>query len=117
MPRIDEKTDTMSSLSHEATRAAQKAVEDRFLLRSSRSNPARALAILAKLDAELTAASPKDVETLNPLATPPSRKRYTATQLNAMCDPDAPMPDELVTKDAMPEVGSETSFGNSETPT
>lgn len=35
------------------------------------------------------------------------RPRYTAAELNAMCDPAAPMPEDLREWDEMPAVGSE----------
>lgn len=35
------------------------------------------------------------------------RQKYTAAQLNALCNPKAPMPDDLVTWDQMKPVGSE----------
>lgn len=35
------------------------------------------------------------------------RKRYTAAELNAMCNPAAPMPADLEAWDAMPDVGLE----------
>jgi antitoxin component of MazEF toxin-antitoxin module len=34
-------------------------------------------------------------------------KRYTAAELNAQCDPNAPMPSDLQDWDRMPAVGSE----------
>ncbi len=39
----------------------------------------------------------------------PVRKRhkYSATELNALCNPKAPMPDDLVSWDTMKPVGSE----------
>lgn len=36
------------------------------------------------------------------------RRKYTATELNALCNPKAPIPDDLVSWDAMKPVGSET---------
>jgi antitoxin component of MazEF toxin-antitoxin module len=39
----------------------------------------------------------------------PPRKRYTAAELNAMCDPGAPMPADLEAWDAMPDVGLEAA--------
>jgi antitoxin component of MazEF toxin-antitoxin module len=35
------------------------------------------------------------------------RSRMTAAELNALCDPKAPMPDDLVEWEKMPAVGSE----------
>jgi antitoxin ChpS len=35
------------------------------------------------------------------------RKRYTAAELNAQCDPNAAMPDDLVEWENMPAVGLE----------
>jgi antitoxin ChpS len=35
------------------------------------------------------------------------RKKYTASELNALCDPKAPMPDDLVAWGDMKPVGSE----------
>lgn len=35
------------------------------------------------------------------------RHKYTAAQLNALCDPKAPMPDDLVAWDQLKPVGSE----------
>jgi len=37
----------------------------------------------------------------------PKRIRYTAAELNALCDPKAPMPADLDEWDRMPSVGSE----------
>ena len=36
------------------------------------------------------------------------RKRYTAAELNALCNPKAPMPDDLLPWDSMAAVGKET---------
>lgn len=35
------------------------------------------------------------------------RKRYTAAELNAQCNPSAPMPDDLREWESMPAVGTE----------
>lgn len=37
----------------------------------------------------------------------PKRVRYTAAELNALCDPKAPMPSDLDEWDRMPRVGKE----------
>lgn len=34
-------------------------------------------------------------------------KRYNAAELNAQCDPNAPLPSDLLAWDDMPDVGSE----------
>lgn len=39
--------------------------------------------------------------------TPKARKRYTAAELNAQCNPQAPMPEDLVTWENAPAAGSE----------
>lgn len=39
--------------------------------------------------------------------TPKARKRYTAAELNAQCNPQAPMPEDLVALENSPAVGSE----------
>ena len=36
------------------------------------------------------------------------RKKYTAAELNALCNPKAPMPDDLLAWDSMVAVGTET---------
>ena len=36
-----------------------------------------------------------------------ARKKYTAAQLNALCNPEAPMPDDLQVWDNMPAKGLE----------
>lgn len=36
-----------------------------------------------------------------------AKRRYTAAELNAQCDPKAPMPDDLMEWDRMPSVGRE----------
>jgi antitoxin component of MazEF toxin-antitoxin module len=36
-----------------------------------------------------------------------NKRCYTAKELNAQCDPSAPMPEDLVAWEAMPAVGSE----------
>ena len=38
----------------------------------------------------------------------PTRKKYTAKELNAMCDFNAPMPEDLVAWDKAKPVGNET---------
>ncbi|MFA7239956.1 MAG: hypothetical protein WC091_07570 [Sulfuricellaceae bacterium] len=37
-----------------------------------------------------------------------TRKKYTAKELNAMCDLNAPMPEDLIAWDNMKPVGNET---------
>lgn len=39
----------------------------------------------------------------------PTRKKYTAKELNALCDLNAPMPEDLANWDNMEPVGNETS--------
>ena len=36
------------------------------------------------------------------------RKKYTAAELNALCNPKAPMPDDLLACDSMVAAGTET---------
>ena len=37
-----------------------------------------------------------------------ARKKYSAAELNALCNPKAPMPDDLLAWDSMAAVGTET---------
>ncbi|MBI5923224.1 MAG: AbrB/MazE/SpoVT family DNA-binding domain-containing protein [Betaproteobacteria bacterium] len=39
--------------------------------------------------------------------TPAVKKRYTAAELNAQCNPRAPMPEDIVAWDRAPAVGTE----------
>jgi len=48
-----------------------------------------------------------EVEDGRLVVTPKRSKRYTAAELNAQCNPRAPMPDDVVAWERAPVVGSE----------
>jgi len=64
-------------------------------------------ALLRTLKFEVGQAIDIEVEDGRLVVTPKTRKRYTAAELNALCNPRAPMPEDIVAWDRAPVVGSE----------
>ena len=64
-------------------------------------------ALLRSLKFEVGQAIDIEVEDGRLVVTPKRRKRYTAAELNAQCDPPAPMPEDIVAWERAPLVGSE----------
>ena len=64
-------------------------------------------ALLRSLKFEVGQAIDIEVEDGRLVVTPKIRKRYTAAELNALCNPRAPMPEDIVTWEGAPVVGSE----------
>ena len=65
-------------------------------------------ALLRSLKFEVGQAIDIEVEDGRLVVTPTRRKRYTAAELNAQCNPRAPMPEDIVAWDRASSVGSET---------
>jgi len=64
-------------------------------------------ALLRTLKLEVGQAIDIEVEDGRLVVTPKRRKRYTAAELNALCNPRAPMPEDMVAWESAPVVGSE----------
>jgi len=64
-------------------------------------------ALLKSLKCEVGQVIELEVEDGRLLVTPKRSKRYTAAELNAQCNPRAPMPDDIVAWERAPAVGSE----------
>ena len=64
-------------------------------------------ALLKSLKCEVGQVIELEVENGRLLVTPKRGKRYTAAELNALCNPRAPMPDDMVAWERAPAVGSE----------
>ncbi len=65
-------------------------------------------ALLRSLKFEVGQTIDIEVEDGRLVVTPTRRKRYTAAELNAQCNPRAPMPTDMAAWDRAPSVGSET---------
>jgi len=64
-------------------------------------------AFLRSLKFEVGQAIEIEVEDGRLVVTPKRHKRYTAAELNALCNPRAPMPEDVVAWESAPVVGSE----------
>ena len=64
-------------------------------------------ALLRSLKFEVGQAIDIEVEDGRLVVTPKRRKRYTAAELNALCNPRASMPEDIVAWEHAPVVGSE----------
>jgi antitoxin ChpS len=64
-------------------------------------------ALLRSLKCEVGQVIDIAVEDGRLVVTPKRRKRYTAAELNAQCNPRAPMPEDIVAWEHAPAVGSE----------
>lgn len=65
-------------------------------------------ALLRSLKFEVGQTIDIEVEDGRLVVTPTRRKRYTAAELNAQCNPRAPMPTDMAAWDRASPVGSET---------
>ncbi|MFA7268963.1 MAG: AbrB/MazE/SpoVT family DNA-binding domain-containing protein [Sterolibacterium sp.] len=64
-------------------------------------------ALLRSLKFEVGQTIEIEVEDGRLVVTPKMRKRYTAAELNAQCNPRAPMPEDIVAWEGVPMVGTE----------
>ena len=64
-------------------------------------------ALLRSLKFEVGQTIDIEVEDGRLVVTPKRRKRYTAAELNAQCNPRAPMPEDIVAWERAPVAGSE----------
>lgn len=64
-------------------------------------------ALLRSLKFEVGQTIDIEVEDGRLVVTPQRRKRYTAAELNAQCNPRAPMPEDVLAWERAPIVGSE----------
>lgn len=64
-------------------------------------------ALLRSLKFEVGQTIDIEVEDGRLVVTPKRRQRYTAAELNAQCNPRAPMPQDIVDWERAPVVGSE----------
>ena len=64
-------------------------------------------ALLRSLKCEVGQTIDIEIEDGRLVVTPKRSKRYSAAELNAQCNPRAPMPDDIVAWERAPVVGSE----------